>query len=174
MRYYTLSEIAPDARLAVAPEGIPVRVDRVTIPSELDRPQLVRRIDANRLQIAELDRWGAPLDEMIRRVLSIDLAARLPARLVAGPNEPSVGDRQRSLSVDILEFYGDSTCAVTLRAAWLLKQPHAESTRATDEVRVPPSGACPSALPAAMSRALGQLGDQIASVIARSHDAAGH
>jgi uncharacterized protein len=164
LRYSPLREIAPDSRRTSAAQGVPVRVDRVTIPSELDRTQLVQRMDANRLQIAELDRWAAPLDEMIRRVLSIDLAARVSASQVGEP-----GDRQRSLSVDVLEFYGDAGCAVTLRAAWVLKQPHADTVRATEEVAVPAGGACPAALAATMSRALGQLSERIAARIPDSN-----
>jgi uncharacterized lipoprotein YmbA len=168
VRYYTLSDIAPDARLTAPSEDAPVRVDRVTIPSELDRSQVVRRIDANRLQIAELDRWAGPLDEMIRRVLSADLAARLPEQMVADPNEPALGERRRLLSVDILEFYGDASCAVTLRAGWVIKQPAAPSVRGTEEAHVPSNG-CDGALPATMSRALAQLSDRIAASVARAH-----
>jgi uncharacterized lipoprotein YmbA len=161
-----LNEIAPDSRPASVAQGVPVRVDRVTIPSELDRAQLVQRMDANRLQIAELNRWAAPLDEMVRRVLSIDLAARVPASPVGEPR-----DQQRSLSVDVLEFYGDAGCAVTLRAAWVLKQPHADNVQATEKVDVPAGGACPAALAATMSRALGQLSERIAARIADSNRA---
>ena len=87
----------------------PIRLDRVTIPTELDRSQIVRRLDSTQLQIVEDVRWAAPLDETIRRVLSNDLAARLPQGAVANPNEPSVGEKRQSLAVDFSEFYGDST-----------------------------------------------------------------
>ena len=170
MHYYTLTEIPAPARLTTAADALPVRLDRVTIPTELDRSQLVRRIDATRLQIVENDRWAAPLDDTIRRVLSDDLAARLPADMVANPNEPSVGEKRQSLSVDIQEFYGDSACAVTLRAAWVLKQPDAQSSRGTEEAKVPAGGDCSGAgtLPAAMSKALAQLSDRIATAVAQA------
>jgi uncharacterized lipoprotein YmbA len=147
---------------------VPVRLDRVTIPTELDRSQLVRRIDATRLQIIEGERWAAPLDDTIRRVLSGDLAARLPPNMVANPNEPSIGEKRQSLSVDIVEFYGDAACAVTLRAAWVLKQADSQSVRGSDEARIPASGDCSHAgtVPAAMSQALAQLSDRIAAAIA--------
>jgi len=99
MHYYTLTEVAAATRLSAADSTMPIRLDRVTIPTELDRAQLVRRIDATRLQIIEGDRWAAPLDDTIRRVLSGDLAARLPVSMVANPNEPSVGEKRQSLSV---------------------------------------------------------------------------
>jgi uncharacterized lipoprotein YmbA len=171
LRFYTLSEIAPQARITSSqaiPVAIPVRVDRITIPAELDRPQLVRRIDANRVEIAESDRWAAPLDDMILRVFSADLAARLPEKMVMIPSRPTAGQQTRTLSVDVLEFFGDSSCAVTLRAAWLLKPPNAPGARGVEEIHVPPTGGCaPDALPAVMSQALAQMSERVAAVIAR-------
>ncbi len=175
MRYYTLTPIDPPSRLSAPADMVPVRLDRVTLASELDRLQLVRRIDATRLQIAELDRWAAPLDEMIRRVLSTDLAARLPGQLVADPNEPSLGERRQSLSVDIQEFYADPGCSVTLRAAWILKPARGQSVRGREETQVPASGGCTgsAALPVQMSQALALLSDRIATAIAGAAPAAG-
>lgn len=148
-RFYTLSEIAADMQPTPQSGTGSVRVYRVTIPGELDRPQVVRQIDANRLQIAEQDRWAAPLDEMIRRVLSGDLARRRPAPAAANANDAPPADQQRSLSVDIREFYGDANCNVTLRAAWTMKQASA-TARATASATARPT---PSATAPAMASA---------------------
>ena len=76
--YFALIAVAPTAAPpAPVPAQIPIRVERITIPGELDRLELVRRSTSNRLQIATFDRWAAPLDDMIRRVVAADLAARL-------------------------------------------------------------------------------------------------
>lgn len=168
LHYYTLTQVPAAIRLTTADNTLPVRLDRVTIPTELDRSQLVRRIDATRLQILDSDRWAAPLEDTIRRVLSDDLAARLPPNAVANPNEPSVVEKRQSLSVDIEEFYADAACTVTLRAAWVLKQPDSQSTRGREETRVSGRGDCAGAgsVPGAMSQALGDLSDRIATAIA--------
>jgi uncharacterized protein len=165
IRYYTLAEAPATDRLAAPDNTVPVRLDRVTIPTELDRAQLVRRVDATRLQILDNDRWAAPLDETIRRVLSNNLAARLPPGMVADPNEPSFGVKRQLLSVDFSDFYGDSSCAVTLRAAWVVKSVDSQSASETVETKVLPSGGCAGAstLPTVMSQALGQLSDRIAA-----------
>jgi uncharacterized protein len=185
-RFYTLSETAPETHPASQLGAGAVLIYRVTIPGEIDRPQLVRQMDANRLQIAEDDRWAAPLDEMIRRVLLDDLARRLPA----SPGGASAAGRQHALSVDIREFYGDANCNVTLRAAWTPKQAgatagataratagataHPEPAQATTEdIHVSATGACPDTLPATMSIALGQLSDRIIADVSRSTDASG-
>ena len=168
LRYYTLTEVPATNRISAVANTLPVRVDRVTIPAELDRSQLVRRIDPTRLQIIDNDRWAAPLEDTIRRVLSADLAARLPPDMVANPYEPSIGEKRQLLSVDIEDFYGDATCTVTLRAAWVLKQTDMQSSRGTEETRIPGAGTCNATadVPAAMSEALGQLSDHIAAAIA--------
>lgn len=157
MRLYTLSPVGGDSAAANAPPAI--RVARVTVPGEIDRPELVQRIDATRLQLAENDRWAAPLGEMIRRTLADDLRARVPA---------AAGDPE-SLSVDIEEFIGGADCAVSLRAAWSIKPPNAaESKRGYESVRTEPAGACQvSTLPDAMSRALAELSNRIASARAK-------
>lgn len=179
IRYYTLRPISgtavPGGPLpSTGGSRIPVRLDRVTIPTELDRSQLVRRLDATRLVIIENDRWAAPLEDTIRRVLSDDLASRLSADSVANPLEPSTGEKRQSLAVDIEDFYADASCTVTLRAAWVLKQPDSQSSRGTEEAHVPgPGGDCPDArsIPEAMSRALAQVSDGIAAAVARGTQA---
>ena len=170
--FYTLSDTAPEA---TPPAGVGwVRIVNLTIPGELDRPELVRRIGPNQLSIAGLDRWAAPLDETIRRALSDDIARRVPAPV---PGQPY------SVSVEIREFYGDGNCNVSLRAAWTVKPSRPESARSpsaapvnppptnplpvNEEIQVPSSGSCPATLAATMSVALGQLSDRIIAGVAR-------
>jgi uncharacterized lipoprotein YmbA len=149
MRFYTLSEVGPKET-----GNGNIRVIRVRIPGELDRTEIVQRIDANRVTIAEQDRWAGPLNEMIRRVLTADLQARGDG--IAGG----------TLSLDIDEFIGDTTCAVTLRASWEWKggDKSATNIRSGQEVvhTPPPTGSCSiAALPAQMSAALAELSDRI-------------
>jgi uncharacterized lipoprotein YmbA len=168
VRFYTLSDVSGE-RLSAAPGAVALRVDRIRLPGELDRSQLVSRVDANRLEVFATSRWAAPLDEMIRRVLSADLAARLPEGLVVDPNQPVPLGQARFLTVNVHEFYGEPSCAVNLRAAWLLMQPRGAALQATEDVHVAPAGKCPEALAATMSQALAQLSDRIALAVTRSH-----
>jgi uncharacterized lipoprotein YmbA len=156
-RFYTLSDTAPEG---TPPAGVGwVRIVGVTIPGEINRPEVVRRVGPNQLNIAGLDRWAAPLDQTIRRALSDDISRRVP--------NPAPG-QQYSVSVDVHEFYGDGSCNVTLRAAWTLQQARPENAQPmNEEIQVPSSGACTATLPATMSIALGQLSDRIIAGVAR-------
>lgn len=158
VRFYTLTPVGNEGAGANAPPAI--RVVRVTLPGEVDRPELVRRVDATRLQLAEDDRWAAPLGQMIQRVLSADLQSRVPSTA----NEPD------QLFVDVEEFMADANCSVILRAAWSLKPANAATPpiRGYETVRAAPSSACQvSALPEVMSRAVAELGDRVASARAK-------
>jgi uncharacterized lipoprotein YmbA len=166
-RFYILNEIAPTAPAltTATPNQIPVRVEPITIAPELDRPEIVTRIGPNRVHVAGSDRWAAPLPEQIRRVLSDGLSARLPPGLVADPNELNTKDPRRLLTIAIDEFYGDDSCAVTLRASWSLTIPQAASQHGIEQVQVPASALCSGELAAAMSRALAVLADRLAVTI---------
>ncbi len=182
MRFYTLTPLPSESRPPAPLEGARVRLNRVTLPGELDRIQIVRRIDATRLQIDDQNRWAAPLDDMIRRVLTADLVARLPTNAVADANELGGGERMQTVSVDIQEFYADLGCSVALRATWVLTPPQPAQSKGgaaspakqfTEDTQVPSSGACsgPDAVPQSLSRALGLLSDRIAATVAAASTA---
>lgn len=153
-RFYTLSDTSAQVG---APAGAgQVIISGVSIPGEIDRPEIVRRIGPNQLSIAGSDRWAAPLDDIIRRVLTEDIASRVPN---------ATGEPQRPVSVEIREFYGDASCNVTLRAVWTLRQTGAQPV--SEDIRVPAGGACPATLAETMSTALGQLSDRIIAGVAR-------
>jgi uncharacterized protein len=172
-RYYTLQAVAVPAGAAgraVAPENqIVVRIQPVIIPPELDRVELVSRGGPYRVHIADSDRWAAPLDDQIRRTLNDDLAARLPANLVADPNEPATQEPRRLLSIAVIEFYADAECGATLRADWTLRGPKAERQHGSEQFKTHDAVSCmagtPAALAAAMSAALGTLSERLAAVI---------
>jgi uncharacterized protein len=172
IRFYMLSELSPEsgnsgAGTGAGAEAVAVRLEAVAIPAELDRLELVIHSGPNQVHIADNDRWAAPLDDQIRRTLSDDLAARLPKGLVADPNEPSTRDPRRTLSVSIGQFDADASCAVTLSASWSLQQPHAAAQSGSERIQQPGAGACPAALPAAMSRALATFADRLAPIVGR-------
>src|SRR3569833_967673 len=95
--FFTLSDTATQT---TAPGGVGyVVITGVTIPGEIDRPEIVRKIGPNQLSVEESDCWAAPLDETLRRVLTDDIGRRMPG----APTQP-----QRPVTVDIHEFYGDA------------------------------------------------------------------
>jgi uncharacterized lipoprotein YmbA len=166
-RFYTLNEVSPASPPAAlnAIKVVPVRLEPVAIPAELDRLELVSHAGSNQVRVSESDRWVAPLDEQIRRILSEDLVARLPAGMVADPNEPSTDEPRRRLSIEIAQFEADQSCAISLRASWTLRAFHTPNRSGSERVEIGANPPCPGSLPAAMSRALGILADRLAPLL---------
>lgn len=168
LRYYVLTETSPGERSSLSrnagsgsaesssaepSHADSVQVTKVALPRELDRNELVQRIDATRVHIAEDDRWAAPLDDLIRRTL----AGNLRARAATG--------RAGQVSVQIESFSADMTCGVDLRASWEWREAGAStpSERQRADIQVPSAGGqCPiNEVPLRMSEALGQLADRM-------------
>jgi len=77
--FYTLSAVAEEQGSTDRgrSSGLAVGVGPITLPKYLDRPQVVTRPTANRLNLAEFHRWGEPLNQMLSRTVSENLAANL-------------------------------------------------------------------------------------------------
>lgn len=172
-RFYTLDP-APAPAPAATARVLPVRVDAVHLPPGLDRPEIVEQTAANRITVHDFARWSAPLGEQARRVLTQDLAARLPAGSVTYPDapKPPLG---RGLVIDVLAVSHADGQAV-MDASWTLTLGgHAPAgplggggvalayTGRALRVTSPSTGAGAEAAAPEMSALLGKLSDAIAA-----------
>jgi uncharacterized lipoprotein YmbA len=156
----------PGAAQSAAAPPAPVRLARVRIPSEIDRRELVQRLDPTRLKLAEQHQWAAPLGELIGRVLDRNLETRLGAAV--GTDSTAREPTQRSLTVDIRELLADASCRVTLRAEWTLSGPADQVRQGSESIEVAPAQACGiDAVPMTMSRALAELSDRLVAALAK-------
>jgi len=94
-KFYVLTADPVPPRAAATATGNTVALGRITLPGALDRPQIARRRGANEIVFSEEERWAGPLDDMMRRVLADDLAARLPAAARADARARRVAVRRR-------------------------------------------------------------------------------
>ncbi len=168
-RFFALDAVAPGAGSAQDRGAMssPVKIDAVHIPPALDRESMVRGESGHQLEISSQDRWAGDLGEMIRRVLTQDLAARLPSGMVIAPQSPAPRSA-RGVVVDILTFQPRAG-GVALDADWTLLQ----GTQSNPVLRrslhlTVPSAASAQDQAAAMSQLLGQLADRMAADIGRS------
>lgn len=177
--FFVLSAVRPDtaARSRVVQ---PIQLRAVHIPGVLDRTERVSE-SGDRLQINQFQQWGAPLADMIRRVVSEDLSARLPAGTVVPPDAPAPPGT-RGLVLDVQEFLPQSTGQVALQATWTLlapteaEKPKAEASSqpadrtvlAAGRQRLELSaGASADSQVGAMSELLGRLADAIVAGLSR-------
>lgn len=171
-RFYALNPVAADGSPQQA-AGTPVKIDAVHIPPALDRNSMVLGESNNQLDISSQDRWAGDLGEMIRRVLTEDLARRLPSGMVIAPESPAPANA-RGIVVDILTFQpqssdegsGKGSGEVTLDADWTIVEGTQSNPvlRRSAHLTASADGSAQSEA-AAMSTLLGELADSMASGI---------
>jgi len=162
-RFYTLDSTAH-------PDGTPaadytVAVGPVSVPSAVDRPQFVVQEAPNRAAIDEFNRWAAPLDESIARVVAGDLAALLGTpRVVRAP--PANFDPDFRVALSIQRFESVPGESALIDAVWTVRKSADGKTSSGRTVASEPvQGKGFDALAAAHSRALAKISGDIAAAI---------
>jgi len=162
-KFYVLTADPAPARSLTAGAST-VALGRVSLPGALDRPALARRRGGNEIVYSEEERWAGPLDDMVRRILADDLAARLPAgiSLVESAAKPPPGV---TIAVQISRFDADETGAVTLAARWEALGPTGRPLGPPRESTIvaPGAGRDGTAIVTTMSRAVSDLAARIAA-----------
>jgi len=173
-RFYTLSP--PENRSGPAPVvyDAVLAVGPVNIPDYLDRRQIVSRTGQNGIVLAELDQWGGSLDDEITRVLVTGIAERLGSQHIAVlfGKFPAMADTRRDyrIPVKVSRFDGVRGGTVVLNAVWSVveKRDKQEKYLFTQESAITEdvAGDGYEALVAAMERAVGKLGREMADRLA--------
>ena len=166
--FYTISALAPEAAAASAhPAGI--AVGPVTVPELVDRPQMVTRISANKVNILESHRWAEPLKSEIPRLLAENLARLLRPARVSTYDQSASRTAEYRLVVDILRFESVPGKGVTIEALWSVRH-GADGTveKGHSLVKEPADGAGYEALVAAHGRALAAISKDMAQGLATS------
>ena len=169
--YFTLSRV-PRGQEQTASIGAPVTVAAVHVPQSLDRSEMVRATGDNTVEISDQERWTAPLGEMARRVLSEDLAERLPRDKVVLPDAPAP-PQTAQIVVSLAEFGADPGGKVALAGSWSLLEGERGKPLLRRDVSLQTAAKGPGASgdAAAMSELLGELASNIAKALAEHHRA---
>jgi uncharacterized protein len=159
-RIYTLYPVNP-SRAVVAYQGPPVRIDAVHIPPALDRIEVTTTVSPGELKINDNDHWSAPLLQVARQTLSMDLASRLPPGSVLAPRLAKP-DGALGVSVDMLDFSSADGTA-RLSASWTLTpDSHGASPQRVVVLTTRDSVASASSTARTLSDLLAQLADHLA------------
>ena len=162
-RFYTLSAARG---AAAASSNISVIVGPVAVPAVVDRPQIVVDIGPNQVRLEEFDRWAAPLQNSIARVVADNLVQMLGTPRVTLFAQTLSADADYRAGVDVQSFQSAPGEAAILDAVWTVrrtKDGKAETGRTTAREAVQEKGY--DALAAAHSRALARLSRDIADAV---------
>ena len=164
--FYTLNAMAPEAS---APTMTPhaVAVGPVTLPELIDRPQMVMRVSANRVDILETHRWAESLKSEIPRLLAENLTRLLRPARVSAYQQSASRDAEFRVLVDIQRFETIPGEEVTIEALWSVRRTSvgAPPRKGHSLVREPARGTDYDALVIAHGRALAAISGDIAQAL---------
>jgi uncharacterized lipoprotein YmbA len=162
-RYYTLSTTTEPA----APSSdLSVIVNSVSIPAEVDRPQLVVRTGPNQMRVDDFNLWAAPLQDSIGRIVAQNLVALLGTPRVTLSSQTVSTDVSYRVAIEVQRFDSTPGEAAALDAVWAvrsMKDGKTQTGRTT--VREAVQENTYEALAAAHSRAVARLSQDIASAV---------
>jgi uncharacterized lipoprotein YmbA len=147
-----------DVRIGVGP---------VTIPSYLDRANLVTRVGDNELAFSDLHRWGESLETGIARVVAANLVLLVPARQVESYPWRTLPKIDYRVTMEIERFERGPDGNVDLDVRWFLGDGKSGRIRQASHSRfsIAAGGRTHADTVAAMSEAAAQLSAEIANVI---------
>ncbi len=162
-RFYTLSAAsgpaAPSSNLSIA-------VGPVTVPAVVDRPQIVVDMGPNQVRLEDFNRWAAPLQNNIARVVADNLVQMLGTPRVTFAVQTLSAEADYRAAVEVQSFQSAPGEAALLDAVWTVrrsKDGKSETGRTTVRETVQEKGY--DALAAAHSRALARLSQDIATAV---------
>jgi uncharacterized protein len=117
-RFYTLSAGAAPAATA---SNLSVAVGPVSVPAVVDRPEIVVSTGPNQVRLEEFNRWAAPLQNGIARVVAENLVAMLGTPRVTLSSQSSAEADYRAV-IEVQGFDSAPGEAATLDAVWTVRR----------------------------------------------------
>ncbi len=123
--FYTLtpvtkSDVPPDVQQTL--EHVTIGVGPINFPRTLQRPQIVTRPSANRLDLSEFHRWGGDLKQDFLNVLVQNIS------MISGSNQvfkypwSNTSEPRYRISLDVNQFDGRLGESVLLNIIWEIKE----------------------------------------------------
>ncbi len=133
----------------------------------LERSQIVRSSENYRLDVMSNDWWGEPLSAMLSRVLIEELSERLPQTSVLGETGAVTASPDATIELNIQRLDEDASGNLVLQAqASVSFKGRPGSTLRSFRFVVTPAAPGVQGEVAAISTAVGQLADGLASLLA--------
>lgn len=167
LHYYTLVAPADESagRLVAqsATPSLPFELLSVSVPAQVDQPQLVVRESGQGVALLGSERWIAPLSDEVRSALSADLARELHSQDVSGL--PGNDKPLLRIKLDLRRFDSQPGSYALIEGAWsvrLLRGVHPAALACTSRINEA-VGPGYDALVQGHQRAISALAAQIAA-----------
>jgi uncharacterized lipoprotein YmbA len=163
--FYILSAQPQAAAQPPSTPATPV-VLKVTLPSLVDRPEMVLNTSADGVRVLEHERWGAPLADLVVQTLGQDMERRRSDLLVGGPGAARASGAPIKITVDVVQMTARQGDRVSIETHWRIVDPRKPADLAGNEVFSAPLGQDSyAAIAQALSDCLGNFADRLVAQI---------
>jgi uncharacterized protein len=163
--FYILSAQPQAAAQTPAAPTTPV-VLKVTLPSLVDRSEMILNTDAGGIVVLDHERWGAPLADLVLQTLGQDIERRRGDLLVGGPGTPRAGGAPIKMTVEVVQMTARQGDRVSIETHWRIVDPRKPSDLVGSEVfSAPLAQDGYAAIAQSLSDCLRQLADQLITQI---------
>lgn len=162
-KFYTLSAVATPAMTA---SNISVLVGPVSVPSVIDRPQIVVTTGANQVTADEFSRWASPVQDNLARVVADDLGAELGTPRVTLYQSQLGAEVDYRVQIEVRNFETAPGKYALLEALWSVRRLKDGKTETGHTiVRESVESESFDAVAAAHSRSIAKMSQEIADAV---------
>jgi hypothetical protein len=169
-RFYVLTASVEEAAVpAGGADELMLGLGPIKLPDYLDRAQMVTRVGPNQVVFSEFERWAERLERNFSRVLGENLSRLLGTEKIISLPAFIPAPLRFEVPIEVLRFESDDRGVVELWARWAIRNAsdrkllHAHESRVTETA----NGTETQAVVAALGRAVGKLGEEIAAEVRR-------
>jgi uncharacterized lipoprotein YmbA len=139
---------------------------RVTLPSVVDRPEMVLNTSADDVIVQEHQRWAAPLADLVTQTLARDLERRRSDLLVADSSVNRSSGSVIKIHVDVVQLIVHRGRQASIEAHWRILDPRTGKEAVGGDVFSAPLGQDDyAAVAQALSQCLGLLADRLVGAL---------
>ncbi len=161
--FYVLSATATPG---AAPSRLAVAVGPVTVPAVVDRPEIVVSTGPNQLQLDEFNRWAAPLQDNLSRVIAENLVALLGTPHVTLFAQTLSAAADYRVAIEVQRFESTPGKSIALDALWTVRRMgDGKSQTGRTDARETVQDTSYAALAAAHSLGVARLSRDIAAAV---------
>lgn len=160
--FYALSTLPTGARPPATAFATHV-ILTVSVPSVVDRRQMVINTSGDRVLILEHERWAAPMSQLVSETLARDLEQRRADVLVGDRGFDQSAARTIKIRVDVVQMSAPRDGPVSLEAHWRIVDAMAKTDDIGGELfTAPRDGEGYSAVAQGFSACLSSLAERLA------------
>jgi uncharacterized protein len=163
--FYILSPQPQAVTQSAAVPATPI-VLRITLPSLVDRPEIVLNTSIDGVKVLDHDRWGAPLGDLVAQTLGQDIERRRGDLLVGVQGAAHMANAAVKITIDVIQLTARPGDHVSIETHWRIVDTRKSTDVAGNGVFSASLGQdANSRVAQALSECLGRLADRLVTQI---------